>query len=763
MQFDLEVMLLASTTKEKYVTRLQSFVKYGLLNTSSHKIAISVILDQKDDPSKLDFLPKEYKVKMIETPYWDQKVSEYLTTDKTENARWLINVNDDSSTNVGMLLYDLDRYYNWYDALYLTAERLFDLMPTYKDILIELGYGWWFNNWYENPCNQNPYDRNQQYWFAHDWEFSALSNSAVKRIRNSEECAKFILKMKDRLHCIGLADHLSGILPRLCGMHPIECLFATSQCQFNQFSYVNHSGRWHHIHYIGDGLSSGGYDWAFCKKVLETRVGRENVETWKPTTFVNSTTETKNNVAFVFPMVFSYIGRFEKCVESVKKVYGDNVDIIVANYDDRNCNKETLDYTPLMDYCAKKGYPFIRFDNEHFWSESMLQIQISTFLSHQYAQVYLVHSDIIILKDFIPEYQKKMSGKWNVICPYIGSKPYSTVKDRYSGSMWGDGRMHMSIVLYNNEFLKHIEENYSVCSFWSKFLSKSVAHSDLEHFDLRDCDGFSPNPFDHNEHVCLDLADNWSYGFLKDKSREEILQWINENPQVCYLHAMSTLNKLGDPNMRDSTSLTIVAGVPSVIDSYLRYEKLNAYYNEVLGLECQQSPLAALHFSTLLKILSPKSIIEIGTGIGGLTGMIGVYAFQKEIEFHSFDIKSNLNKTKKLLDALNVLLHYDDVLSDNGSRVVIDLIKNAKKPLFLLCDGGDKKKEINTFAKYLEVGDVIMAHDYCESPEVMNKQVWDWYELSYKDVKEELEKNGFILYMQDMFKDSAWLCARKTK
>jgi len=32
----------------------------------------------------------------------------------------------------------------------------------------------------------------------------------------------------------------------------------------------------------------------------------------------------------------------------------------------------------------------------------------------------------------------------------------------------------------------------------------------------------------------------------------------------------------------------------------------------------------------------------------------------------------------------------------------------------LFCDNGNKKKEINTFAKYLKTGDILVAHDYID-------------------------------------------------
>lgn len=77
---------------------------------------------------------------------------------------------------------------------------------------------------------------------------------------------------------------------------------------------------------------------------------------------------------------------------------------------------------------------------------------------------------------------------------------------------------------------------------------------------------------------------------------------------------------------------------------------------------------------------------------------------------------------------LSMLYTYDkrDVLEVRDARVIyrvadiwepevteeIKRLCKSGEPKLLFCDGGDKKREINTFGPHLIVGDVLAAHDY---------------------------------------------------
>jgi hypothetical protein len=77
---------------------------------------------------------------------------------------------------------------------------------------------------------------------------------------------------------------------------------------------------------------------------------------------------------------------------------------------------------------------------------------------------------------------------------------------------------------------------------------------------------------------------------------------------------------------------------------------------------------------------------------------------------------------------------------------------------FVLCDGGNKEKEFNTFSKFLKPGDVIGAHDWINDriPN-FNPDYWSWSEVS----EFNLDLSGLAPFMPEWFEKSAWFVRQK--
>jgi len=104
-----------------------------------------------------------------------------------------------------------------------------------------------------------------------------------------------------------------------------------------------------------------------------------------------------------------------------------------------------------------------------------------------------------------------------------------------------------------------------------------------------------------------------------------------------------------------------------------------------------------------------KGIIEIGTYYGGLS----VYLASECIERGYKPLLTFDNKVRyrpKLFDKLDVDFVVDDVFSDASIDKVKEYVKNT--PILLICDGGFKAKEFNTFVPLLPEGSVIGVHDW---------------------------------------------------
>ena len=98
----------------------------------------------------------------------------------------------------------------------------------------------------------------------------------------------------------------------------------------------------------------------------------------------------------------------------------------------------------------------------------------------------------------------------------------------------------------------------------------------------------------------------------------------------------------------------------------------------------------------------PQRIVDIGTHKGGFSLFL-----LKEInppEFYTYDITKmyvceELDKYFEILDVFENVEKIGKIIQREGRTV-------------LFCDGGNKKKEFQTFFPYLKEGDIIVGHDW---------------------------------------------------
>ena len=107
------------------------------------------------------------------------------------------------------------------------------------------------------------------------------------------------------------------------------------------------------------------------------------------------------------------------------------------------------------------------------------------------------------------------------------------------------------------------------------------------------------------------------------------------------------------------------------------------------------------------------------------------------------------------------LLYKDFISVKQG---VIDYIQRVGVTI-VFCDGGWKKGELNLLSNFIKPGDFILAHDYCDNKQVFEEKikgkVWNWFEISFNDIKESCERNGLIEYDKEIFNNVAWTCRQK--
>ena len=152
-------------------------------------------------------------------------------------------------------------------------------------------------------------------------------------------------------------------------------------------------------------------------------------------------------------------------------------------------------------------------------------------------------------------------------------------------------------------------------------------------------------------------------------------------------------------------------------------------------------------FNNLLERYKPARIIELGTGKGGLAVVLAMWCYNSSSKFITFD--SNYTgidvKARFFINTFKGHIFKGSIFS--LVPYIKKLIQQDGKVL-LLCDNGNKPKEIEIFAPLLKPNDIIMAHDYCTSKRVFNaNKIYKGRscEITYDDIKEIIEHENLIL------------------
>lgn len=175
-----------------------------------------------------------------------------------------------------------------------------------------------------------------------------------------------------------------------------------------------------------------------------------------------------------------------------------------------------------------------------------------------------------------------------------------------------------------------------------------------------------------------------------------------------------------------------------------------------LGMAMCQNRLAVPTWSYAMEACPPRTIVEIGTYNGGFTTALAVHAHFLGARVVTFDRCLPDERISPLARHLGVEFVQGDVwqLEDRIGALV-----GGPGQTFLLCDGGDKRRELQTFARYLKPGDVIGAHDY--HVDGSNSQWWAWSEIRKEDGDAVAARHDLAPWLQDHFDTAGWLVYRR--
>ncbi len=176
-----------------------------------------------------------------------------------------------------------------------------------------------------------------------------------------------------------------------------------------------------------------------------------------------------------------------------------------------------------------------------------------------------------------------------------------------------------------------------------------------------------------------------------------------------------------------------------------------------LGMAMNQNRLAVPTWSYAMEIHPPTRIVEIGTYNGGFTIALGVHAHRIGARVVTYDVTKAPDEDFAGLAAFLGIEFRTRSVWD--AQAEIFALIASPGVTYVLCDGGDKRRELATFAAACKPGDVIAAHDY----HVADSQNawWGWSEIDATDGAAVAAAHDLAPWLQDHFDTAAWLTYRK--
>lgn len=113
------------------------------------------------------------------------------------------------------------------------------------------------------------------------------------------------------------------------------------------------------------------------------------------------------------------------------------------------------------------------------------------------------------------------------------------------------------------------------------------------------------------------------------------------------------------------------------------------------------------------------TVIEIGVEHGGLASILLArksFTPTNPRRFQYFGIEWDREKIYSTLNSVlsseDEIIRIGNAFSDGSVIWVQNIIQRDTNRVLIVCDGGDKPREMKTYAPLLREGDIIMAHDY---------------------------------------------------
>lgn len=186
-------------------------------------------------------------------------------------------------------------------------------------------------------------------------------------------------------------------------------------------------------------------------------------------------------------------------------------------------------------------------------------------------------------------------------------------------------------------------------------------------------------------------------------------------------------------------------------------------YREFLA--CQRPEVFDV-FRDFIEKETPNFLLDLGCCYGGLSLSLFESSSLIDCKFITYDIVEN--STSSQLRKYGVDFRIENIFIETSKEcydfkeTFLDEFNSMKGKKLILCDGGNKIGEFNAFSKILNVGDILMAHDFAYSKEFFDSHnYWGWMEIQEKDIIESMKQFNLSYFKMDIWSKLAWCCVKK--
>lgn len=238
--YDFTLCVLSCTKKEKYAARLKEFDSiYGYKNKNKNiKVRIIYLVEDEERP---EFIKENcFWIKSPGIPM-SMRFIRYIK-DLDNNSKWVMQVDDDSSTDIDKTFEILSQYYDHQDPVVLMGGRNTDLENSLQSLIKSFNIE---NFSFESTNISNFVDIP---YFVHAWEPTIISQAGIKKIKQWKRLGEFFNTAQ--LNRPIFSDQFPYVVARMAKIPVCEALFLCPFERGHEFSGINLSGRYSHIHYV---------------------------------------------------------------------------------------------------------------------------------------------------------------------------------------------------------------------------------------------------------------------------------------------------------------------------------------------------------------------------------------------------------------------------------------------------------------------------------------------------------------------------------